>query len=170
MSMAIRDRRQAALTPYARDHERSLESRMGKGTMPRGLDALVTWFRGVCHDEPPVALHRQGVWRDHGQHAEGGSHLGSPAPTDSFRRFIEGVPWQTDEDGYYLHPLRAAFDRMSRRYPIMARHLFRLALVDGDWRRHAEAVAWQYEEMAVYVEEALRRLWREYSERGLVLQ
>lgn len=170
MTMSVRERRQATLTPYARDHERSLEARMSKGVMPKGLEQLVTWFRGVCADELPVALHRQGVWRDHGPHAEGGSHLGSPAPTDAFRRFLEGVPWQTDEDGYYLHPLRAALDRMSRRYPLMARHLFALALLDGDWRRHSDNIAWQREETSVYIEEALRRLWREYSERGLRLQ
>lgn len=167
--MAVRDRRQAALAPYARDHERSLEDRMGRGVQPRGLDALVTWFRGVIASEAPVTLHRGGVWRDHGLDAEGGSHLGSPAISDAFRRFIEGVPWQTDPDGYYVMPFRSALSRMSRRWPMAARHLYRLALVDGDWRRHADNVAWQREEMEIYVAEALRMLWREYSEMGLRL-
>ena len=167
MSMAVR--RQAALTPYAREHERSMEARMGRGVQPKGLPALVAWFREVVAAEAPVALHKGGVWRDHGQDAEGGSHLGSPATSDAFRRFVEGVPWQTDPDGYYVLPFRAALSRMSRRWPMTARHLYRLALVDGDWRRHADNVAWQREEMELYVAEALRMLWREHSMMALRL-
>lgn len=169
MVMTTRDRRAASLAPYQREHERSLEARMGKGAMPKGIDALVAWFREVIAAEAPVAIHKGGVWRDHGEHAEGGSHLGSPAISDSFRRFIEGVPWQTDPDGYYVMPFRAALSRMSRRWPMAARHLYRLALVDGDWRRHADNVAWQREEMELYIAEALRMLWREHSEMGLRL-
>lgn len=160
------DRRRALETPYSNDHERSLEARMGKGVQPRNLDALVAWFRGVIDDETPVSLHKPGVWRDHGEHAEGGSHLGAPAISDAFRRFIEGVPWQTDPDGYYVLPFRSALSRISRRWPMTARHLYRLALVDGDWRRHADNVAWQREEMELYIAQALRMLWREYSEMG----
>lgn len=160
------DRRQALETPYARDHERSLEARMGKGIAPKGLEALVTWFRSVISDEAPTDIHKAGVWRDHGEHAAGGSALGAPAISDAFRRFIEGVPWQTDPDGYYVLPFRSALSRISRRWPMTARHLYRLALVDGDWRRHADNVAWQREEMELYIAEALRMLWREYSEMG----
>lgn len=169
MSMTVRARRDALARPYQRDHERSMEARLTKGTMPRGIDALVRWFRDVIATETPVTLHRSGVWRDHGEHAEGGSHLGSPAISDAFRRFIEGVPWQTDPDGYYVLPFRAALSRMNRRWPMAARHLYRLALVDGDWRRHAENVAWQHEEMELYIGQALRLLWHEYSEMGLRL-
>lgn len=167
--MSKQDRRQALLAPHQAEHEASVSARMSKGIQPRGLDALVRWFREVIADEAPVAVHKPGVWRDHGTEAEGGSKLGSPAISDAFRRFIEGVPWQTDPDGYYVMPFRAALSRMSRRWPMAARHLYRLALVDGDWRRHADNVAWQREEMELYVESALRMLWREHSAMGLRL-
>ncbi len=167
--MSKTERRHALETPYAHDHERSLEGRMRKGAQPRGIDALVRWFREVIAEEAPVAIHKGGVWRDHGADAQGGSKLGAPAISDAFRRFIEGVPWQTDPDGYYVMPFRSALSRVSRRWPMTARHLYRLALVDGDWRRHADNVAWQHEEMELYIESALRMLWREYSELGLRL-
>lgn len=152
--------------PYQGDHDRSKLSAMVKAAPPKGLGPLVTWFRDVIADESPITLHKGGVWRDHGQDAAGGSKLGAPAISDAFRRFIEGVPWQTDPDGYYVLPFRAALARISRRWPMTARHLYRLALVDGDWRRHADNVAWQHEEMELYIGEALRMLWREYSEQG----
>lgn len=160
--------RQALERPYQGAHERSVKTAMSRGEQPKGLAALVRWFRERCDEELPVAIHRGGVWRDFGPDAVGASALGAPADTDAFRRFVYGADSELDEDGYYRKPLRAALARMSRRWPFMARHLYRLALLDGDWRRHAEGIAWQYEEVEVYMTEALYRLWREYQEGRVV--
>lgn len=160
------ERRAALELPYAREHEASALRAMDKGTAPKGLDQLVRWFREVCQGEAPVAIHKSGVWRDHGTDAEGGSHLGSPAWSDPFRRFLEGVdhPSALDPDGYYRWPLRAALSRMARRWPLTARALYQLALVDGDWRRLADVMSYPDEIMELYAERALDKLWREYSD------
>ncbi len=154
----------AVETPYRHDNERSVERAMQSGQMPKSMECLVSWFRDVCAQELPVRLHKSGVWRDYGVNAEGGSYIGSPASTDAFRRFMENSPSNVDQDGYYSKPLRAALSRLNRRWPFMARHLYRLALVDGDWRLYArQATVWSDEEMQLYMGEALRRLWREYA-------
>lgn len=162
-------RRDALLAPHANDHANSLDKRMRTGHQPKGLPDLIRWFRERCHDEMPEAIHKPGIWRDHGNTPEttGGSALGSPNLYHDFRRLIEGVPWQTDPDGYYRFPLRAALSQLHRGKPFAAMHLYRLALVDGDWRRHADNVSWTAEEMEVYVEAALYLLWKSYSEMPL---
>lgn len=147
---------------------------MGKGIMPKGLPALIRWFRERCDAEIPDKVHKSGIWRDYGNEADGGSALGAPQLFDEFRRLIEGVPWQTDPDGYFAFPLRAALSQMYRGKPIIALHLFRLALVDGDWRRHADNLnrvdgspRWSREEMELFIEQALYRLWLNYAEMPL---
>lgn len=162
--MSKSDRRAALVTPYAREHERSVEARMSKGAQPKGLHALLGWFREVAVGELPVAVHKAGVWRDHGPEAEGGSKLGSPALSDHFRRLTEGTSSQLDSDGCYLFPMRAALDRLARSgKPLTARALFHLALVDGDWRRLADVMSYPDEFMELYIERALFHLWREYA-------
>lgn len=164
-------RRQLLETPYKDERERSIEARMSKGIQPKGLDQLLGWFCEVISDEVPVALHKAGVWRDHGEDAAGGSKLGTPAWSDPFRRFIEGVdhPSALDSDGYYKWPLRAALSRMDRnRKPLVARMLFQLALMGGDWRRLADKMSYPTEIMELTIERALFLCWREYaSERRL---
>lgn len=162
--MSKSDRRAALVTPYAREHERSVEARMSKGAQPKGLHALLGWFREVAVGELPVAVHKAGVWRDHGPDAEGGSKLGSPALSDHFRRLTEGTSSQLDSDGCYLFPMRAALDRLARSgKPLTARALFHLALVDGDWRRLADVMSYPDEFMELYIERALFHLWKEFS-------
>jgi hypothetical protein len=153
--------------PHAHDHDTSLERRFRTGIQPKGLPELVRWFRERCAEELPDALHKPGIWRDHGTDATGGSALGSPDLFHDFRRLIEGVPWQTDPDGYYRFPLRAALSQLHRGKPFASLHLFRLALCDGDWRRHADSQGWTHEEMEVYIEGVLYLLWRTYSEQPL---
>lgn len=162
------DRRQALESPYRRDYEQSVASALDRE--PANLAAAIAWFRGVCAEELPVTLHRAGVWRDYGLHAEGGSALGSPALSDPFRRFLQDSPSATDQDGNYIKPLRAALSRMSRHHPLTARHLFRLALVDGDWKRHAANEGFQDEEMALYLWGALLMLWKDFTRKVQMLQ
>jgi hypothetical protein len=163
--------RRALEAPHRGEFTLSMERRMGKGIMPKGLPALIFWFRERCNEEIPDKVHKSGIWRDWGSDATGGSALGSPNFYDEFRRLIEGVPWQTDPDAYYAFPLRAALAQLHRGKPIVALHLFRLALCDGDWRRHADNVnkgsrdpRWSYEEMELFIERALERLWLGYAE------
>ena len=164
------ERRTALETPYRREHEASSAALMENGRPPRNLAAAVAWFREQCDNETPATLHKAGVWRDYGMHAEGGSVLGSPALSEPFRRMLEGNPSEVDVDGFYLRPLRAALSRMARHHPLTARHLYRLALVDGDWKRHAANEGFQDEEMSVYLAKALDMLWKDFVRQATPLQ
>lgn len=157
------DRRVSLEAPHRRDHEASVERAMSKGFAPRDLSGLLRWFRDALDSETPATIHKSEVWRDHGTHAEGGSKLGTPAWSEPFRRFIAGSASECDEDGYFQRPLRAAIARMSRQHALTAQHLFQLALVQGDNRRHAENRVWSYEEMDMYLHRALSVLWHEWS-------
>ncbi|MCV5968750.1 hypothetical protein, partial [Lactococcus petauri] len=61
--------------PHRQEHERSTEARMGKGIMPKSLPLLLRWYATGWDEEVPTALHKSEVWRDHGEHAQGGSRL-----------------------------------------------------------------------------------------------
>jgi hypothetical protein len=139
---------------------------MSRGIQPKGLPALVAWFRECIHEEAPVTVHKSEVWRDWGHDGDGGSALGAPAWSDPFRRFIEAVdyPSAVDADGRYRLPMRAALSRISRRHPLTARALYQLALMDGDWRKLAEQMSYPDEFMEMYLERALFVCWREYSD------
>ncbi len=169
MTLAVPVGRKALESPYLAESEASRAALFMDGKPPRNLAAAIAWFREQCHSEVPTVLHKSGVWRDYGVHAEGGSVLGSPAPSDPFRRFIENSPSEVDQDGLYVRPLRAALSRMQRRHPLTARHLYRLALVDGDWKRHAANEGFHDEEMQVYLERALFLLWKDWSREALRL-
>jgi hypothetical protein len=160
---ALAVRRELRESPYAAESEASRNALMQDGKPPRNLAAAIAWFRAICADETPWTLHKSGVWRDYGMHAEGGSALGSPAPSEPFRRFLENNPSETDAEGFYVRPLRAALSRMTRHHPLTARHLFRLALVDGDWHRHAANEGFHDEEMYLYLERALFLLWKDWT-------
>ncbi|MBX3031927.1 MAG: hypothetical protein KF809_17405 [Chloroflexi bacterium] len=158
------ERRRDLETPHWRDHERSVERGLSRGVQPKGLPALLAWFREVSEGELPTAIHKAGVWRDHGPDAEGGSKLGTPASSDAFRRLTEGTSSQLDGDGCYLFPLRAALERMARTgRPLTARALYRLALHQGDWRALADQLSYPDEFMELYIERALFHCWREYA-------
>lgn len=157
-------------TPYSADHERSLHARMDKGVMPKGLTALLRWYSQGWDMEVPTALHKSEVWRDHGIDAQGGSKLGAPAHSDPFRRYLENMAGEIDVDGYYLRPMHAALSRLGRGDPFMARTLFAVAMCGYDWRGVADRMHYADAFMRVYIEEALRRLWREYADRALRLE
>lgn len=161
--------RVALESPYQRDHTASAEARMGKGIMPKSLPALLRWYSDGWDDEVPTALHKSEVWRDHGLHAEGGSKLGAPAHADPFRRYLENTPSETDIDGWFIRPMHAALSRLERRWPLTARALFAVAQSGYDWRGVAERGHWAEEMFEVYIAEALRMLWKEYSDVGLRL-
>jgi len=143
--------------------------------MPQTLKGLLRWYVHAFDTETPERLHKGEVWRDHvtvsemdeGVQAKGGSHLGSPALADGFRRVLEGSASQIDEDGYYRYPIRAALSRLSRRKPFMAQFLVRLAMCEGDWRSVADALGFPHEFVETYAEAALRRLWRTTYDRTL---
>lgn len=136
--------------------------------MPKGIDALCAWLAEVSAEELPDRLHDRGVWRDHGAHAEGGSHLGSPVLHDDFRRFIEDSPSQLDEDGYFRTPYRAMLSRLRRNHSVPAWHVSKLATLladptSGGWRRLGKQLL-QHEQVAeIYLSEALRMAWIEYQ-------
>lgn len=155
--------------PHKADHERSAYQRMDKGIMPKTLPGLLRWYSEGWDMEVPTALHKSEVWRDHGPQAQGGSKLGTLAHTDSFRRYLEGMSSEMDADGYYARPMHAALSRVHRSRPLTARALFAVAQSGYDWRGVAERGHWAEEMFEVYIAEALRLLWREYSDVGLRL-
>lgn len=156
--------RHALEQPHRFDHERSLERRMEKGAMPKGLPALLRWYSEGWDAEVPVALHKSEVWRDHGIHAEGGSKLGAPAHSDPFRRYLENSDAECDSDGYFVRPMHAALSRLGRRWPLTARSLFAVAQSGYDWRGVAARGHWAEEMFCVYLTRSLEMLWNEYRE------
>ena len=162
------ERRQALETPHQREHEASVERAMSKGIQPKGLDALVAWFRECIHNEAPTTIHKNELWRDWGHDGDGGSKLGTLAWSEPFRRFIEGVdrPSAFDDDGRYRLPLRAAIARWARRPDrcVSAQYLYQMALLDGDWRRLADRLSYPHEFMELYMKSCLHEFWREYSD------
>jgi hypothetical protein len=160
--------------PHARAYTNSVEQRMGRGIMPKGLAELVAWFREVTAEELPVAIHRSGVWRDPGdgmvdKEAGKGSRLHSPEHTDPFIRFMAAIdePSKLDPDGYYRYPVRACLSRYSRRHPLSARALYQLSLNGGDTRRLADLMCYPQEVMDKWMERSLHEFWKEFSEQRL---
>ena len=168
--MTVRDRRGALLSPHRRDFDASMDRRAGQGVMPKGLSGLLRWYSEGWDAEVPMALHKSDVWRDHGTHAEGGSRLGSPAHADPFRRYMELMPSQTDEDGWYALPMHAALARLAGRWPLTARTLFAVAQGGYDWRGVAERMHYAAEVFVLFLEQALSRLWQEHREQVVRLQ
>ena len=169
-------RRVAFEAPHADAHAASLDARMGKGVMPKGLPRLVEWFMEMSADELPVAIHRSGVWHDPGDgmgdpEAGKGSRLSTPAHTDAFVRFMRAVdsPSALDQDGHYRYPVRACLSRLSRRNPLTARMLYRLSIHGGNWRTLADQMSYPDEFMELYLERALHLCWREFSEQRMRL-
>ena len=139
-----------------------MERALSRGE-PRTLPELVAWFREALDSETPMTLHKGEVWRDYGQHASGGSLLGTPAWSEPFRRFIAGSEHETDVEGYFIRPLRAALARFRRQHPLTSRHLVRLALAQGDLDRHAANIGWSLEEVEMFMSRALFLLWKEWA-------
>lgn len=177
MTQAVRQRGwERAQTPFAAEHERSLQGRASRGVMPKDINALLRWYAEAWQAEVPERLHVVEVWfgpqerdRSTGEarwptDAVGGSRLGTPKHADGFRRYLENYASEVDEDGYYLRPVHAALGRLGRRDPWMARCLFALAQSGYRWRAVADSCHWVHEMFLVYIEEALRRLWREHAE------
>lgn len=166
----------ALRAPHQQDHRRSVERKAEQGKMPQTLSGLLRWYVGAFDAETPERLHKGEVWRDRVSTAEmgegvqptGGSHLGSPALADRFRRVTEGSESQIDEDGYYLFPVRAALSRLKRRRPLTVAILSRVAMCEGDWRAVADAIEYDHEVMELFLERALANLWRTTYDRTLV--
>lgn len=166
-ALALRDQ------SYIVEHQESSARRAERGKMPKTLTGLVRWFVPALSDELPERLHIHEPWRDqvtaherqNGTYPTGGSRLGSLAYAGSFRLMLEAGASITDEDGYYLFPIRAALSRLYRRKPLMARFLFSLGLAEGDWRSVATSLGYPLEMMEVYTEGALRALWMETWDR-----
>lgn len=167
--------------PYqAEADQRVIELAADKGTMPKGLPALLEWYARACDNETPTALHGSQVWRDRlaghelaaGQQPVGASDTGAPAYDDEFRRRLENGPSEIDRADhdtsgrvFFLRPVDAALARIERKgKPLMKQHLKLLASAGFDWRVRADRLGWAHEEYEVYIREALIMLWREFRE------
>lgn len=164
--------------PYQRAHEASL-GLVAQAAIPRGLRRLLTWFLAEWAREVPDEIHTAGVWRDYvrvdeDRRAEGGSLLGSPRDAEPFRRYLQGSPFETDEDGSFVRPMHAAIARLAGHgghdgplralapLPFMARFLFRLALSGGDVEWAAATMGIPAQVMPYYTEAALYQLRRRH--------
>lgn len=174
MTLAMRD------TPYRTDHESSVNRGMERGKQPRTLEGLLRWFVVRFAEETPEKLHISEPWHDSVSNHEredgitpvGGSHLGSLAWSGPMRTIMQVSASVTDEDGYYVTPMRAALSRMQRRRPFMVRNLCAVAMASGNWQQVADRKpGWTHEEYADYLERALVLLWQDAYDRttkGLV--
>ena len=176
MTLATKTAARAALErPYARENDASTAQAMERGKMPRTLADLLRWYAKGWDIEVPDSIHKAEVWigrPGEGVPAEhtGGSHLGTRAYTDPFRRYVENVPSETDVDGCYVRPMHAALSRMGRRYPLTARVLFAVAQAGYDWRGVAERMHYADEMFSLYLTQALAHLWSEYRSDVVRLQ
>ena len=163
---------------HAAEHEASLRRAMDSGRPPRGLVHLVRWYALGWDAEMPDELHGSGVWIGRQQvnpdgtprwprELTGGSALGSPNFADGFRRLLENSPYETDPDGYYLRPMRAAIARLAGRSDgtnssFMARYLFAVACADFDWAGVSSRIGIPPQVAPIYTQTALERLWVRY--------
>ena len=113
-------------------------------------DRLATdlaWFRTEWANEIPERLHTSGVEWTAG---DGGSRLGTPRWAEGFRRYIVdprdyAVEYAVYDnvnqtDPHYVRPLRCAIAWLAHhRHPLMARWLFRLGTLDGQWAAVADS-------------------------------
>jgi hypothetical protein len=153
---------------------------------------LLSWFLKAYREEMPERIHSGGVWRDQtslgekdrGIDAVGGSLLGTPRTNEGFRRLTEESPYITEVAQYeghkdthnsYAFPLRAALARLGGReretdqWGFMARCLATTARLDGDWDRALSSLGVNPPAVRrVYLETALRRLYRIYEPEPVV--
>lgn len=164
-------------SPHRREHEQSAPRR-DRGTMPKALGGLLTWFAAEWDSEVPTRLHTVEVYHARQERGRdgakvwpealvGGSSLGSHGLTDQFRRYMESYAGEQDVDGYYVRPMHAALARLAVRDHWMARNLWAVAQAGYDWQGVADRGHWVHAMYLVYIEEALRRLWREYAEQRI---
>ena len=170
--------------PYALVHGVSLERALARGAPPHTLAGLLHWFAVAWQAELPERIHVMGVWVGPQERDQdgvprwppellGGSALGAAPWSDAFRRWLTDHPGQTDQDGRYRTPLRAALWRLAGRgslsedRPFMARFLWRLGLtIDGLGQMDIWAVPSTIppQVVRIYAEVALGRLWAIYRE------
>ena len=150
--------------PYALVHGVSLERALARGAPPHTLAGLLHWFAVAWQAELPERIHVMGVWVGPQERDQdgvprwppellGGSALGAAPWSDAFRRWLTDHPGQTDQDGRYRTPLRAA--------------LWRLGLtIDGLGQMDIWAVPSTIppQVVRIYAEVALGRLWAIYRE------
>lgn len=169
--------RLALETPYADQHRASVAARVQP--RPKGLSALLMWFLAEFNQEMPTKIHSRGVFFGRPERSEtktlwareskpkelvGGSLIGTPSDDGSFRAFIENRPTETDEDGNYARPMRAALSRMAGRRPTSsewfhAHYLWAIGGAAGDWQGVALRVGIPPQVAEIYTESLLNRLW-----------
>jgi len=178
---------------YNRDRTYEPEHRASLARKAQPPKNLLAWFLEAYRAEAPTTMQghgtfvgtpdppgRETLWAKKSRPTDlvGGSLLGSPNDIGSFRRYIEDSPFSTevaeyeghkDRTGHYAFPLRAALARLAGRgretdvYPFMARALYRMALLDGDYDEACRSLGITEPVRQVYIEEALRRLWTKYE-------
>lgn len=138
---------------------------------PRGLAALLAWFREAWEADYPSdpAIHSRGVWHDR----EASSTLGSPALAPGFADYLMGSPRATTYDpredlwtkgAQYRRPTHAVLARMAGADPesdgaYAARWLFRVACFGFDPRAAAAGVM-PVQVAPTYTHEVLQWAWR----------
>lgn len=185
---AYTDRREELARPFAGENAESLSRKLAP---PKDLLAwFLEGFRAEMPEELHTGgVWRDWARLDEERSAEGGSLLGSPRLTDAFRTFLESSPLATelaeyeghearDGDEHYVRPMRAALARLNgrhyctaaeRRAPghscpegaMLARLLYRVAFLDGDWQ--AASVGFVQPGLArILLGTALYQLWRRW--------
>lgn len=147
--------RQAIVAPYFGDH---ITSKARSRKRPESLHQYLLWLRTVLLEEYPEHLHTADL-------GEGGT----PNLNGQFLTYIDGDPYQRNEDGSYIAPLRAALTFISNgpRHgsgnPYMARFCY--AISRGmDWDDVSAKFGIPDAVSEIYAKEALRRLYDAYQD------
>lgn len=181
-SAALYDRK---MEPVSRPRSEDAERIRRYDATPRGLHALLAWFRERFTEEMPEDIHGAALWHDYvsrteakqGVQPQGGSLLGTPAWDDGFRRLMENSPKELEVssfdgskaragDEHYARPMRAAIANVSgadENRSKRTEYLLRVAASGFDWYGPAIKMGIPSFAAAVYAEDALFVLYRTYS-------
>jgi hypothetical protein len=159
----------------------------GNSRCPKTFDALLDWLKARWAEEPfPDCMHSRGVFFgkpdtlacppdaqlsstfSNASDMTGGSALGAPAENGAFVRWLE-QPYATDKDAFYITPLRAAMDRLSKGSldhegkPGAVKHLWSVIRLDFDWRTVADNHGWSHDMYGLALAGAIRELYSLYQ-------
>ena len=141
--------------PYALPHAATVRRKMTRASAePKSLAAFLRWFRAELSAEaPPLRLHSRELADD-----------GAPAHHPAFVAWLTAHPMETEDDGSFRRPLRAAIWQIGQRNAIRGRLLERLAANGGVPFDGCDCDCAFSVDAELYWTAALRLTWTVFSE------
>jgi hypothetical protein len=150
--------------PYAEAHERSFVVSRDRRQTPATLRALLRWAHRQYVAETPNLDHSGIHLDDDGaptMAAAARRYLGLSKKDDRTDNWVE-LAGRTDEDGFYLTPLRLAIETQPRERRLFLRDLVPEVLFPSEVALLHGIPAWC---MADVIHQSLAMLWRTFRER-----